>query len=109
MAVVCLYRRNFGIHTLIKSFKTRKRVVDGFSVDEGRLIESMPEDWLPEPSSRCLLTVAVNGGSSEGQVGLKKFRNWSKYFPSYVVSVIPSKVFRTYGLVDRRTYEASMR
>lgn len=107
--MVCLYRRNFGVYTLVKSFKTRRRVVDGFSVDEDRLIESMPGGWLPGPASRCLLTVAVSRGSSEGQVGLKRFLNWSKYFPSYVVSVIPSRVFKTYGTADRRIYEASMR
>lgn len=103
MAVVSLYTRNLGVHSIVKSYRTRRRVVENFSVVEDRLIESMPPGWLPVPPSRCLLSVA-RGTTSLGQVGLKRFMNWSKYFPCYVVHVMPSSVFKGLTKGDRAAF-----
>lgn len=103
MAVVSLYVRNLGVHSIVKSYRTRRRVVENFSVAEDRLIESMPPGWLPVPPSRCLLSVA-HGTTSLGQVGLKRFMNWSKYFPCYVVHVMASGVFKGLSRDERRSF-----
>lgn len=91
-----LFHRTYGLHSLIKTveipYTFRKYVKgtqrDGYKIMEDRLLEHIPKDFLPVAPNLILLTVEdLSRGGSEGQRGLTKFRNWSKYYSCYCLEL----------------------
>jgi hypothetical protein len=92
---ISLWHRRYGVHSRVKeatidgSFgdycTLADEVYDQYDIDEGKLIESLPEGFLPVTPSQCLLCVemAGSGGTSTGQSDLRIFRPWGKYFNSF--------------------------
>lgn len=90
-----LRHRHYGVHELTKecevegSFNDYCTFVSGqdYKVDEEKLINNLPEKFLPVKPKYILLTIGDNKGSI-GQINLEKFRIWAKYFDSYVLCLI---------------------
>jgi len=101
-----LYHRHYGLHTLVyeveiegsfgeyckleisKQENLKNNIVgEDFSINEKKLLEELPSDFLPTEASNVLLTID-NKDRGTGQRGLKIFKNWAKYFDSYVLSLI---------------------
>ena len=92
---VQLTRRHFGVHAPVKeadipgSFADYATVepprggpYDGreYAINESKLAAALPVGFLPVPVPRVLL-----GVDDTAQSGLKVFRDWAKYFDSYML------------------------
>ena len=85
-----LMHRHYGIHSPVK----RVEIPCGFEevcqgenkINEDKLLENIPDGWLPDRPENILITVA-GVHCSIGQYGLKKFRSWAKYFDAYVLEL----------------------
>lgn len=86
-----LMRRHYGMHSPIKHIEIPCEFSDVYkgddNINEKLLLNSIPDGWLPVEPRKILLTVADEYGST-GQSYLDVFRNWSKYFDSYVLELI---------------------
>jgi hypothetical protein len=56
------------------------------------LLQNLPEDFLPIDHEKVLITVQEVNENGEvigakGQIGLKKFCNWEKYFNAYCLEL----------------------
>ena len=85
-----LYHRHYGVHSFLKEVQVECSLNEVFfgedDVNELKLLEVIPESFLPAKPSKTLLTVENEFGST-GQYGLKHFRNWAKYFDAYVLEL----------------------
>lgn len=93
-----LSRRRYGVHKLVKECDVPGEFSDyatpiydregdergDFKIDEEKLLAVLPEKFLPVKPEHVLLLVG-DEMSSTGQLGLTRFRNWSKYFDAYSV------------------------
>lgn len=108
---VLLHHRHYGIHDLRKeahvpgvfSDYARPDKAEDWAVDEAKLIEALPDGFLPTDPKRILLAVDAETGGT-GLRGLSRFRNWGKYFDAYVLHIQQ----RGYAIwnSDTGTYEA---
>jgi hypothetical protein len=90
---VILYRRHYGIHTPVKETEIDGKFEDYYlgedQINEDLLLKNLPKGFLPVDPSKVLLSVQIINDetgeivSGRGQRGLKKFRNWAKYFDAY--------------------------
>jgi hypothetical protein len=91
---VALCWRHYGVHDLRKTAKVPGAFseyatpdpVEDWSIDEPKLIEALPDDFLPTKPGRILLSVD-DETSGTGIRGLALFRNWAKYFDCYVLHI----------------------
>lgn len=85
-----LMHRHYGLHEPIKHTEIPCNFGDVYisedNINEDILLKNIPEGFLPAEPSKILLTVGDRYGTT-GQVGLKRFRNWAKYFDSYVLEL----------------------
>jgi hypothetical protein len=92
---VNLRYRSYGVHELVNSIdidgnfsnyctQTSK---DDYKIDEYKLIDNLPNDFLPVKPRNTLLTIGNEIGST-GQIHLSLFRPWAKYFDCYVVELM---------------------
>lgn len=89
-----LNKRHYGVHSLVKeveiegTFRNYAKKIgdDDYQINEQKLIESIPKDFLPVDPKNILLTVGESWGST-GQIGLSIFKNWSKYFDCYSIEL----------------------
>lgn len=94
MAKVLLFHRHYGVHSLVKEIEIEGRLCryarlkrrDEYIVDEERLLSALPDDFMPVSPDNCLLMIGDKRGST-GQIGLKLFKNWAKYFDSYSIEI----------------------
>lgn len=94
---ISLYKRHFGRHRLIKEVdvdgtfrKFGKQVDDDFHINEERLLNVLPKNFLPcEPNKILLIIEEGNGGT--GVRNLKTFKPWAKYFDSYSIGLLKTK------------------
>ncbi len=93
---VQLTRRHYGIHDLVKEADIPGSLADyatvkppsgspydgrEYVIDESKLADALAEiGFLPAPVPRVLL-----GIDDTAQSGLKVFRDWGKYFDSYML------------------------
>ena len=86
-----LYHRSYGVHTPIKHIEIpcdfHRVYISNDKIDEELLMSNIPDNWLPVPEDRILLTVG-NGNGSTGQCNLSIFRPWAKYFDAYVLELL---------------------
>lgn len=107
---VTLARRHHGVHEHVKEaevpgdfagYATPAGESGGdYAVSEDKLIAALPAGFLPVPPGRVLLVVA-DGNSGTGQAGLTRFRNWAKYFDSWVLDIVKSEPEPSYAGEDR--------
>lgn len=91
---VQLRHRHYGVHELIKEINIDGRFEDycdpktnqDYIINEQKLIENLPQDFLPVPPNKILLSVSDDDGGI-GQVDLNIFRTWAKYFDSYCIEL----------------------
>ena len=87
-----LMHRSCGVHSPIKHIEIPCSFYDVYrsenNINEELLISNIPEGWLPVKPLRILITVVDENGCGTGQLGLNKFRNWAKYFDSYVLELL---------------------
>ena len=57
------------------------------NINEQLLLDNIPKDFLPDKPNQILLVVEDKSGNGTGQRGLKIFRNWSKYFDCYSLTI----------------------
>lgn len=85
-----LMHRHYGLHEPIRHTEIPCKFDDIYlsenHINEEKLINNIPNGWLPTTPERILLTVADKYGST-GQYGLQRFRPWAKYFDSYVIEL----------------------
>ena len=91
-----LFKRHCGCHTLIrecsikgsfKSYATKIYEKDDYKINEQKLLNAIPKNFLPCEPNQILLTIEENWGGT-GQTGLTLFRNWAKYFDSYSLGLM---------------------
>ncbi|MFI8977509.1 hypothetical protein ACIGO9_31835 [Nocardia asteroides] len=70
-----------------------------YTIDEDALLAALPQEFLPVPVGSVLLAVA-DKRAWRGQNGLHRFRNWEKYFDSYVVTIIKQEPDQCEGAVE---------
>ena len=89
---VILNRRHFGVHTPVKEAVIEGEFTDYYlgedQINEDLLLKNLPKGFLPVDPSKVLLSVQNVNDAGEvigatGQIGLKIFRNWAKYFDAY--------------------------
>ena len=94
--IVQLTRRHYGVHDLVKEADIPGTLADyatvkppsgspydgrEYDIDETKLAAALAEiSFLPAPVPRVLL-----GIDDTAQSGLKVFRDWGKYFDSYML------------------------
>lgn len=85
-----LMKRHYGVHSPIKHTQISCDFDDVYKsedhINEELLLANIPEGFLPLEPSKILLTVGDKYGST-GQCGLDRFKNWAKYFDSYVLEL----------------------
>jgi len=94
---VALAHRRYGVHEHVKEAEVPGDFADyatladesrgEYAVSEDKLIAALPAGFLPVPPGKVLLVVA-DGNSGTGQAGLSRFRNWAKYFDSWVLDLV---------------------
>ena len=92
---VQLTRRHYGVHDLVKEADIPGTLADyatvkppsgspydgrEYDIDEAGLAGALPDDFLPVTIGGVLL-----GIDDTAQSGLKVFRDWGKYFDSYML------------------------
>lgn len=87
-----LMHRHYGIHEPVKHLELPCNFSDVYkgedNIDEDVLLSLIPNEWLPANPDSVLLCVAdTENLGTTGQRGLKRFRNWAKYFDSYVLDL----------------------
>lgn len=91
---IVLMSRHYGVHTPVRSAFVEGEFsvygeddgCDGYKVDEAKLLSVLPEGFLPTTPDTVLLSVIDETGGT-GLRGLTHFRNWSKYYDAYVLSL----------------------
>lgn len=84
-----LYHRHIGCHSPVKDIEIPCLLSDVYNnerVDEEKLLSFIPDDFLMSKVENTLLMVS-NGKFSVGQIALKYFRPWSKYFDAYCLEL----------------------
>lgn len=87
--------RSYGVHSLVKEIEVEGRFSDycentskwDYKIDEDKLIDNLPKDFLPTSPNKILVTIGNDAGST-GQIHLNRFRNWAKYFDCYVLELV---------------------
>lgn len=98
---VTLAHRHYGVHENVaetevpgefSDYATPKpgATRDDYVIDEDKLLAALPEGFLPRQPSRILLAVEDETGGT-GQRGLKRFRDWAKYFDAYCLNLVKDK------------------
>jgi hypothetical protein len=97
-----LFKRNYGYHSFVKEVEisgtfrkySKKLTVDpngigdDYLIKEERLLDEIPEGFLPQQPKNILLVVQdLSRRGSTGIRDLKVFRPWSKYFSSYCIEL----------------------
>ena len=93
-----LAHRHYGVHENIAEIEVPGEFSDYATprpgatrddcvIDEDKLIAALPDGFLPRQPSRILLAVVDEIGGT-GQTGLKRFRDWAKYFDAYCLNLI---------------------
>lgn len=89
-----LRHRHYGVHELIKEIEISGEFNDyceqinrqDYKIDEQKIIDNLPEDFLPVSPDNILVTIGDEKGSI-GQIHLRLFKYWVKYFDSYVLDI----------------------
>lgn len=94
---ITLAHRRQGIHRTINETEIPgdfsdyatppANVNDDHVIDEARLLEALPDGFLPCSPDRVLLAVSDETGGT-GQRGLSLFLNWAKYFDAYCLNLV---------------------
>lgn len=93
---ISLWRRQYGIHEKVKETTIEGDFNDYYKgeddINEDLLMQNIPEKFLPKKPERILISVQSVNSSGEvtggtGQRRLKVFKNWAKYFDSYVLEL----------------------
>ena len=88
---VKLFKRHYGVHDPKKEIEINALFYEVYigedNIDEKLLLQELPKDFLPCKPREILLTVG-DGDGSTGQRGLKRFKNWAKYFDAYVLKLV---------------------
>lgn len=86
-----LMYRSYGVHQPIKHIEIPCAFSEVYksedNINEELLLSNIPDGWLPTKPSWILITV-VDKSCATGQRNLSLFRNWEKYFDSYVLDLI---------------------
>lgn len=86
-----LWHRHHGVHKMINEEEINCKLSDVYlgdnNINEKFLLSLIPDGFLPTKPENILLTYDDENGCGTGQYGLNIFRNWSKYFDSYVLSL----------------------
>lgn len=86
-----LMHRHYGVHEPVKHMElpcTFDEVYHGNDIiDEDRLLELIPDDWLPVTPSKILLVAVDDSGCGTGQYNVEHFMVWAKYFDAYVLEI----------------------
>lgn len=100
--ILKLFHRHHGIHVLIKETLTDvpfddivvripdkpiNQAADDYIIKEDALLRSIPENFLLCSANKILLSVSDSDGNSSGQINLKIFKNWAKYFDAYCLEL----------------------
>lgn len=94
--ILRLFHRTYGVHSLIDTVEipytfgkyVKGNKFDGYKIMEDLLLQHIPKDFLRQPPNLTLLSVQdISRTGSEGQRGLTKFRNWSKYYSCYCLEL----------------------
>lgn len=101
IVAVQLCSRNIGVHTLIKECKLSEPVSvkwqwcplmwdwDPIWVDEQKLLDILPDGFLPTDSQNILLTIEdKNRRAGTAMRYPERFHDWGKYFKAYSLSLI---------------------
>jgi hypothetical protein len=93
MKLLLSYRR-FGVHHAIKeieidgTFRKYGKLNNGmYEIDEEKLINSLPNNFLPTTPDKILVLVADSEYGSTAVCNLKTFRDWSKYHFSHSLTL----------------------
>jgi len=108
---VIFKHRHYGVHQQIKEIiiegnfadyvKKVKHGLDDYFLDEEKLINNLPDEFLPIKPNRILITLDdENGGTA--LCDLTIFRPWGKYFDSYVLSLDITTWNRSFNGTERR-------
>lgn len=94
---VTLSHRHYGVHREVAEteipgdFSDYATPIPGrpsdYVVDEDRLLAALPDDFLPCPAGKVLLTIE-DEFSFTAQTGLMRFRDWAKYFDAYCLNLV---------------------
>lgn len=94
---ITLAHRHYGVHRHVSETEIpgdfsdyatpQANVNDDYVIDEARLLEALPDGFLPCPPARVLLAVSDETGGT-GQRGLSLFLNWAKYFDAYCLNLV---------------------
>ena len=96
MIKISLSHRSYGRYTHIKDFmidlpdheiiEHKTNGEDEFTINEQKIIDNLPKDFLPTQPRFILLTVD-DDNSGTGMRELKRFRPFAKYFHAYAISI----------------------
>jgi len=67
--------------------KLRPGSSDDYAIEEQKILDALPEDFLPVAPRMILVTVDDDNGGT-GQTGLTLFRDWAKYFDAYSLNLM---------------------
>lgn len=96
---VILRSRRYGVHNLVKETEVPGAFSDyatpypdnagygDYAINEDKLLDALPEGFLPVAPKRVLVMVEDKQGST-GQTGLTRFMNWAKYFDAYCLNLV---------------------
>lgn len=92
---ILLAHRHYGVHKEIKSVEIKgefsdyakdKDVYGDYKIDEQKLLDALPADFLPVKPNLILLAISDKSGGT-GQRGLSVFKDWAKYFDAYCINL----------------------
>jgi hypothetical protein len=93
---VNLRYRSYGVHELVDSIDIddnfsdycTQTSEDNYKIDEQKLIDNLPDGFLPVKPRNVLLTIGNDIGSTGQWINLNLFRPWAKYFDCYVIELM---------------------
>lgn len=91
---VTLRHRHYGVHKFIKEIEIPCNFDEVYlgedNINEQLLLDNIPKGWLRDKPNQILLMVEDELGNGTGQHNLKIFRNWSKYYDCYSLTISKS-------------------
>ena len=99
---IILFHRHLGLHKLVKQIEIpcssdeiishQNDKIEPYAINEQKLINLIPEGFLPTSPRDCLIDV-YEKTCSYGVGRLKLFRSWAKYFDAYSLCLVPDEFF----------------